>query len=330
MSSVNRPAMTNRKDTKARELDLPLHLLEMILVHYLFPVCTWGRVEECVGWCREVIVNPLPVQRIGREWLARAKAMRHLLKALFVRATPQEFCRGVGVPHEMAILLGKTLDGNSVWKAEICCEDPGIVLVNPQDFSSHIWWARRCAGGTEPVYRRRIELEPPSWYNVVNPGIQGRFYQLWRDLNMLYERLSLPWKMLQIPDLRMPIHQAIDMVFSDTCTLWDIRRGNMENYEDAPIEERVRAYAEGEILPALGARTLGMRLDYDLWDETVESATTALFLQFRLPKDKPPRKLYRQHCTLKELSILNRECGIAGTPWKYIESEEGRHSWSMF
>ena len=104
----------------------------------------------------------------------------------------------------------------------------------------------------------------------------------------------------------------------------------MENYEDAPIEERVRAYAEGEILPALGARTLGTKLDYDLWDVAVEDTTTALFLQFCLPKDKPPRKLYRRHCTLKELSIMNRECGISGIPWKYIESEEERYSWSMF
>ena len=327
---MNHPATTNRKDSKPRELDLPLHLLEMILVQYLFPVCTWGRVEECVGWCREVIVNPLPIQRIGREWLAQAKAMRHLLKALFVRTTPQEFCRGVGVPHKIAILLGKILDGSSVWKAEVCYRDPGIVLVNSRDFSSHIWWIRRCAGGAEPVYRRRIELDSPSWCNIVNPGIQGRFYQLWWDLNMLYERLSLPWKMLQIPDLRMPIHQAIDMVFLDTCTLWDIRRGNMENYDDVPIEERVRAYAEGEILPDLGARTLGTKLDYDLWDAAVENTTTALFLQFRLPKDKPPRKLYRRHCTPKELSILDRECGISGTPWKYIESEDEMYSWSMF
>ena len=138
-ATMNHPATTNRKDSKPRELDLPLHLLEMILVQYLFPVCTWGRVEECVGWCREVIVNSLPIQRIGREWLARAKAMRHLLKALFVRTTPQEFCRGVGVPNKIAILLGKILDGSSVWKAEVCYRDPGIVLVNSRDFSSHIW-----------------------------------------------------------------------------------------------------------------------------------------------------------------------------------------------
>ena len=147
---------------------------------------------------------------------------------------------------------------------------------------------------------------------------------------MLYESLSLPWKMLQITDLRMPIYQAIDMVFLDICTLWDIRKVNMENYEDAPIEEWVRVYAEGEILPALGARTLGTKLDYDLWDATVENNPTTHFCLFGQPKDKPPRKLYRQHCTIKELSILNRECGIYGTPWKYIESEEERYSWSMF
>ena len=297
-------------------------------MQYLFPMCPWGCIEECVGWCREVIVNPMPVQRIGREWLARAKAMRHLLKALYVRTTPQEFCRNVGVPHRIAILLGKILDRNSVWGREARCMDPGVVLANPEGFSSYIWWVRP-TGGIEAVYRRRMELGPPSWCHIVNPGIRDRFYQLWWDLNMLYERLSLPWRTLQVTNLRMPIYQAIDMVFSDVCTLWDIRKGNMENYEDAPIEERVRVYAEGEILPELGARTLGTKLDYDLWDVTIESNPT-LFHLFGQPKDKPPRKLYRQHCTIKELSILNRECSIYGTPWKYNESEEERYSWSMF
>ena len=325
---VNHPTMNNEKEKRLREFDLPFHLLEMILVQYLFPICPWGCIEECVGWLREVVVNPMPVQRIGREWLARAKAMRHLLKALYVRKAPQEFCRGVGMPHKIAILLGGILNRNAVWGREARCMDPGVVLVNPEGFSSNIWWVRSTRG-IETVYRRRIGLDLPAWCHTVNPGIQGRFYQLWWDLNMLYERLSLPWRMLQVPDLRMPIYQAIDMVFLDACTLWDIRKGNMENYEDAPIEERVRVYAEGEILPELGARTLGTKLDYDLWDVTVENSPT-LFYLFSQPKDKPPRKLYRQHCTIKELSILNRECSIYGTPWKYNELEDERYSWSMF
>ena len=55
-----------------------------------------------------------------------------------------------------------------------------------------------------------------------------------------------------------------------------------------------------------------MNLDYDSWDTWVEETADDFFQQ---PREKRPRKLYRQHCTWKELSILDRECSVDGIPW---------------
>ena len=45
---------------KTRNPALTLHILEMVLTQYLLPECTWDCVEECVGWCHEVVVDPAP------------------------------------------------------------------------------------------------------------------------------------------------------------------------------------------------------------------------------------------------------------------------------
>ena len=147
---------------------------------------------------------------------------------------------------------------------------------------------------------------------MVNPGVEEAYFRLWRDLNMLYERLSFPWRLLQCPKVRRPIRAVVDNLYDDINTLWYIRRGNIQNYDELPLGEQVEAYAEGELEPHLGQRTPWMRLDYDLWDTRVEEMGDDLFEQ---PREKRPRKLYRQHCTWRELSILNRECSVDGIPW---------------
>ena len=69
-----------------------------------------------MGWCREVVVDPAPLRRIGREWMKRAAGMRTLLEALYVRSDPKRFCcGGIGVPHAIAILLGEIIERDQDW-----------------------------------------------------------------------------------------------------------------------------------------------------------------------------------------------------------------------
>ena len=129
---------------------------------------------------------------------------------------------------------------------------------------------------------------------------------------MLYERLSLPWRRLQCPEVRIPIRAVVDSLYDDINNLWYIQRGNIQNCDQLPQEEHIEAYAEGGLEPHLGRRTPWMRLDYDSWDTRVEGMADDLFEQ---PREKRPRKLYQQHYTWRELSILNRECSVNGIPW---------------
>ena len=299
-----------------RNTALTLHVLEMVLTQYLQPECTWDCVEECVGWCREVVVDPAPLRRIGREWMERAKGMRALLEALYVRSDLEKFCCGIGgSPHALAILLGEVVKRDQVWRAEVRVQDPGAVLVDSQDFPVYIWWVNRCAGGAGQVARRGIETGLPAWCSVANPGVKVEYFRLWRDLNMLYERLSLPWKQLQYPNMRRPIRAVVDSLYYDIDSLWRIRRGNVQNCDGLPYEEQVEAYVGGGLEPYLGRRTPAMRLDYNSWDTRVEGMEDDLPDLFEHPREKRPRKLYQKHCTWRELSILNRECSVDGIPW---------------
>ena len=132
---------------------------------------------------------------------------------------------------------------------------------------------------------------------------------------MLYERLSLPWKLLQHPEvsLRKSISTTINVLYDEINIRWSIRKGNIQNYDVVHIDERVKIYAEEGIEPHRGPRTPWMKLDYDSWDTRVEKTADDFLKQ---PKDKLPRKLYRKHCTWKELAILNVECSVDGIPWK--------------
>ena len=58
-----------------------------------------------------------------------------------------------------------------------------------------------------------------------------------------------------------------------------------------------------------------MNLDYDSWDTRVEEMADDFFPQ---PREKCPRKLYRQYCTRRELSILDRKCSVDGIPWAML------------
>ena len=118
MSSTNHstsPTKDDKEPKMTRNSALTLHILEMVLIQCFFPECTWDRVEQCVGWCRTVMVDPAPLRRIGREWVKRAAGMRTLLEALFVRSTPEKLCCGLegeGEPHAIAILLDDIIGRN--------------------------------------------------------------------------------------------------------------------------------------------------------------------------------------------------------------------------
>ena len=118
MSSVNSstPLTKDAKETKMmRNPALTLHIMEMVLLQCFFLGYTWDGVEECVGWCRTMMLDPAPLRRIGREWVKRAAGMRTLLEALYVRSTPENFCCGLegeGEPHAIAILLGDIIGRN--------------------------------------------------------------------------------------------------------------------------------------------------------------------------------------------------------------------------
>ena len=223
MSSSSCLAPSTKNVKKMRNPALTLHVLEMVLTQYLFPECTWDCVEECVGWCREVVVDPAPLRRIGREWMEWVRGMRALLEALFVRSDPEKFCCGIGgIPHALAILLGEIIKRDQVWRAEVCAQDPGIVFMELLDVPAHIWWVSQCTRGTKRIVRRDIKEELPAWCSMVNPGVKEAYFRLWHDLNMLYERLFLLWRLLQCPAVRRPIRAVVNSLYNDINILWDI------------------------------------------------------------------------------------------------------------
>ena len=333
MSSTNLPAPSvgGNKDTKrARGCRLPLDVWEIIVTQYLLPGCTWDDVEECADWCRQVVVDPAPLRRMGRDWKERATGMRALLEALYVRMNPWEFCRGaMGTPHPMATLLGEVIGRSPGWRAEMRSFGLWAVHRDPLDIPTHIWWVRR--DHEMRTVQRIIEGEHPAWCTTRNPGVQTKHYFLWRNLNMLYERLSLLWK--QVPrltpsrlgfQLQEPIHMAMDDLYFEIENLWRIRKGNIQNHDALPLEEQVRAYEDGfELQPYLGCRTPWMKLDYDRMDTRMEEELGEH--RPSSPKEKRPRKLYRQHCTWRELSILDRECSVDGIPWAMGGDDDEGH-----
>ena len=118
-------------------------------------------MEECLGWCYDVKVDPTPLRRIGREWMKRASALRTLLEALHVRVTPEKFCCGfVGVPYAIALLLGRILEGSRKWQTEVHCWDPGLWLMDTIALPSGIWWFQ--INYSRGTWRRLIKEEPST------------------------------------------------------------------------------------------------------------------------------------------------------------------------
>ena len=53
-----------------------------------------------------------------------------------------------------------------------------------------------------------------EWYELENPGIDQKYFELWQNLNMLYERLSLPWETLRfVGSERKTIREAVRKEF---------------------------------------------------------------------------------------------------------------------
>ena len=125
---------------------------------------------------------------------------------------------------------------------------------------------------------------------------------------MLYERLSLPWKPLQFPEIQRTIRTAADNLYYEISSHWNVRKGDIQNCEELTLRERIKEYEED----ILGPRTPWMKLDYDAWETKLEEMGGTFFLR---PKEERPRALYRRHCTWKELAILDRKCSVDGIPW---------------
>ena len=180
--------------------------------------------------------------------MKRAEGMRALLEALFVWSDPGKFCCGIGgVPHALAILLGEIVERGQVWRAEVRAQDPGIVFMELLDILAHIWWVSQCARGTERIVRRDIKRELPAWCSVVNPGVEEAYFRLWRDPNMLYERLSLPWRLLQCPEVCRPIRAVVDSLYYDIDSLWCIfGRGTSRIATSSPMKCRSRHMRRGD------------------------------------------------------------------------------------
>ena len=66
-----------------------------------------------------------------------------------------------------------------------------------------------------------------------------------------------------------------------------------------------------------------MKLDYDRMDTRTEEKLGEYCLSS--PEEERPRKLYRQHCTWRELSILDRECSVDGIPWAMGGDDDEGH-----
>ena len=112
MSSTNLPAPSagaSKDAKKTRNLSLPLDIREMVVTQYLLPGCTWDSVEECAGWCREVVVDPAPLMRMGRDWEERGNRDEGLVRGPLCQDEPQGVLSwGYGDPTPYSDLVGRS------------------------------------------------------------------------------------------------------------------------------------------------------------------------------------------------------------------------------
>ena len=320
MSSINPPTSPVREDDRRvksrRNPVVTLQILEIVLLEYLLPEYTWDEVEECLGWCSIKKLDPVPFRRIGREWMHRASMMRTLLKALFVRTRPEKFSCGItgtGVPHAIASLLGRMLRESPRWWTEVQCQYPYQWLRDGLAVLIYLWWLEHEETGW--TSNSILAKGPPAWYTEENPGVKEEYFQLWKILNMFYERLSLPWKRLKtagpimraiLGDTKLPsIREAVNELYRDVKIRWEDRKITIWDLDRRPMPEQIQRHHED------GQRTPRMKLDYSPAETRLEEVGS-IYLN---PKEENPRRMYRHHCTVRELSILDRNCGVDGIPY---------------
>ena len=128
---------------------------------------------------------------------------------------------------------------------------------------------------------------------------------------MLDERLSLPWKVLRLND--DPEIESIPTAFKDRChdtqELWECHKRSIRDLDELPKDQMFIGHRERY-------RTPEMQLDYDLSDRYTVWMIEKFGEDWRTRlEDVPPRKSYRRRCTPKELSVLDRKCGVDRIPW---------------
>ena len=304
-----------------------LHLLGSVVTRCFFPKYTWDDIEECLIWCVERGLDPRPVKRMAKSFERRAKDLKKLLVALHVRSSPEMFCCWPdGAPHVVALHLGELLRSKEKWWAEVNCEDPALYLrdcreklpVAPLDYYSLTSYIPADGVRVEMRYRRMVGDDFHDWYDLGNYGVKQEYFELWRHLNMLYERLSLPWEPLKYPnidcwmiDAWKIVKDAIADDFNFAKNEWNaLKRLISEADSDEYAHERESKHLKLGRLP-------DMELDFSLEDGYVHEICELKGKDWKdFLENRPPRKRYRRNCTPKELVVLDRECRIDGTPWK--------------
>ena len=301
-----------------------LNLLGSIVTSHFLPRYTWDDIEECLIWCIEKQLDPRPVKRMARRFERRAKDLRKLLVALHVRSSPEMFCCWPdGAPHEIALRLNEILKTKEKWWAEVNCGDPAMYLRNccekvrviPLDYYALTSCVLIDGSSINMYYCRKIEDDFRDWYSIGNPGVKQEYFELWSRLNMLYERLSLPWKSLnftnslfwKIEEWKI-VKDAIEDNSDFARSRWDTRKRLISEADSTEnTYERESKHVKLGRLP-------DMELDCGLKDEYVHEICE---LEGKDSLENiPSRKRYRRNCTPKELAILDRKCRIDGTPWK--------------
>ena len=79
------------------------------------------------------------------------------------------------------------------------------------------------------------------------------YIELWRSLNMMDERLSLSWKVLELKD--EPENESIQTAFKDLCRdtwkLWECRKRSIRDLDRLPEDQRFTGYCERGRIPEM-------------------------------------------------------------------------------
>ena len=212
-----------------------------------------------------------------RRFERKSQALKKLLEALHVRSSPKLFCCWpIGAPHEIALYLGELLRTKVKWWTEMNCEDPALYLrdrceklpVHPLAYYSSTPYIPIEGVRMKMYYRRLVGDDFRRWYDLENPGVKQEHFELWRSLNMLYERLSLLWEPLRYinPDFWKDwkiVKDAIADDFEFAEDEWDERKRSIR---EADLDERE---SERESKHLKLGRLPEMELDCELGDKYI-------------------------------------------------------------